>query len=139
MTAHFGDLVKRSRYEELSAELEDEFQAPWTWDRFERLLSELGVDDPYGFLAAGWWLPVDARIEPGLVERYADEAERAMADGVLPQPHARYKWDDVIRLMKRCRIEPLQVVQGLLWEYAYTPGEQVFIDALRHIAKSANG
>lgn len=134
--ARFGDLVKQARYEELAGTLGPVLDRPWSWQQLHSLLVELGVNDPYGFLAAGWWLPVDARLDPELVDKYTDAAEQAIAAGEIPPPGGRYEWSHVRRLLARCGIRPEQVVKNLLWEYIYTPGEQVFIDTLRQVASA---
>ncbi|HEY8449530.1 MAG TPA: hypothetical protein VIL95_03525 [Bacillota bacterium] len=132
----FADLVKRARFEDLCARLQPALNAEWDWPRLRALLGALGVDDPYGFLAAGWWLPAEARFDPEQFDRYADEAERAVAEGELPQAGENYTWEHVRRLLKRCRIEPREVVRGLVWAYANTPGEDVFIDIVQQHGSS---
>ncbi|MFO7246618.1 MAG: hypothetical protein FWJ62_02000 [Thermaerobacter sp.] len=139
MTGSFADLLKKARYEELRAGARAWLEAPWSWDDLMRLLDTLGVRDPDGFLAAGWWLPAEARLDQRLVDAYASQAEQAMAEGVIPPPGGRYTWDDVRALLEWCRISPAAVVDGLLWAYAQTLGEDVFLAALRETAPSATG
>lgn len=130
----FLELTKQARYEELREQVREALSAPWTWERLLALLDALGVRDADGFLAAGWWLPAEARIHQEQVDVYAAEAERAMAEGVIPEPGRGYSWGDVRALLERCRIEPARVVDGLLWVYANTLGEAIFLDTLRRMA-----
>lgn len=134
MTGSFADLVKNARFEELRAEAEPWLDAPWSWDDLLRLLDALGVRDPDGFLAAGWWLPAAVRLDPAGVDAYADRAQQAIEQGIIPQPGSGYTWDDVRALCEWCGIEWPAVVAGLLWAYAQTLGEQTFLDALRRTA-----
>ena len=131
---NFLELTKRARYEELREQVRDVLGASWTWEHLLALLGALGVRDPDGFLAAGWWLPAEARIHQEQVDVYAAEAERAMAEGVIPEPGRGYSWEHVRALLERCRIEPARVVDGLLWVYANTLAEEIFLDTLRRMA-----
>lgn len=133
------DLVKNARYEELRAEVRPLLEAPWAWDDLLRLLDALGVRDPDGFLASGWWLPGEVRVNQALVDAYAAQAEKAMAEGVIPAPGTGYTWDHVRALLQWCDIAPSAVVDGLLWAYAQTLGEDTFIATLRRAAPDPAG
>lgn len=139
VTESFGDLLKKARYEELRAGARTWIEAPWSWEDLQRLLETLGVRDPGGFLAAGWWLPAEVRINQSLVDTYAAQAQQAMAEGIIPPPGADYTWDHVRALLEWCRIPLTAVVDGLLWAYAQTLGEDAFLTALRQTAPAPAG
>lgn len=131
MPPSFLELQKEARYREWLAELAPWVQRPWTWGEVLDLLGRLGVSDPYGFLAAGWWLPPEALADPAEVDRLAARVEQAMADGRFPTPEQGYRWEDVPRLGEICGVTPADVVRRLVWNYALTPGEEAFATALR--------
>lgn len=139
MPASFLELQKQARYREWWEQLRPWAERPWAWEEVLALLRRLGVDDPYGFLAAGWWLPPEALADPAAVDRLAERVERAMAEGRFPRPEEGYRWEDVPRLEEVCGIRPGDVVRRLVWNYALTPGEEAFARALRELVEGGAG
>lgn len=139
MPGSFLELQKRARYQELWERLRPWAERPWTWSDVLALLRRLGVTDPYGFLAAGWWLPPEALDDPDAVERLAGPVERAMAEGRFPAPEQGYRWEDLPRLEEICGVRPADVVRRLVWNYALTPGEEVFAATLRAFVEGEPG
>lgn len=135
----FLELQKHARYEELASQLREELERPWTWSGVRALLEALGVTDVYGFFASGWWLPVEALRDRAEVDRLAGIVERAMAEGHFPTRPDGYRWEDLERLGQLCGIRPADVVRRLLWNYALTPGEEVFLTTFRRQAAEAAG
>ena len=131
MASSFLELQKQARYRQWRDELAPWLDRPWTWPAAFALLTDLGVTDVYGFLAAGWWIPPAALADPREVDRLAEQVEAAMAAGRWPRPEDGYRWDDVARLEEICGIRPGDVVRRLVWNYALTPGEEAFARTLR--------
>lgn len=139
MPGSFLELQKRARFLQWWEELRPWADRPWTWPEVLALLRRVGVHDPYGFLAAGWWLPPEALDDPARVDRLAARLEEAMARGRFPPPEQGYRWEDVPLLEEVCGVAPADVVRRLVWNYALTPGEAALAEALRAAAADRGG
>lgn len=137
----FAELHKRARYLELKDQHREPLEADWCWSQLLALIRRLGVQNPFDFLAAAWWLPASARLDRTEVDRYAELAEQAIAEGVLPDPATagpeEFTWDHVRRLLEYCKITPAMTVGGLLWTYSLTQGEPLFLDSMYAVLAGA--
>lgn len=135
---HFVSIMKDQTYRELTDQLAAELTPPWSWERLFALLEDLGIKDPYGYLAAAWWVPPEDRAHRGRLDEYAATAQAAIKDGTLPDPAqagpGAYRWDHVRRLGERCGLEPRILVKTIIWQYGATLAEDLMLEKVRRHA-----
>lgn len=130
----FVEMQKKARFEQLGEQLAPVLSLPWEWRHLFALLTDLGVTNVNQFMSSGWWAPVKAREDEAYGAEIRKLAADALEDGRLPPPEEPYTWDHVKTLGEICGVGPRDMVETLIWVYALTQGEPLFLERLEAAA-----